>query len=51
MLLAIFAGNIVYFAVNPILPPYLKHTTFVFDPGLVLDLAICIAAYLVIRLL
>lgn len=51
MLLAILIGNVVYLLVMPFLPAYLKHTLFALDPGVVLDLMICIAVYFIIRLI
>lgn len=51
MLLAILAGNLIYFLAMPYLPGYLKHTVFAFDPGVLFDLMICVVAYLAIRLI
>ena len=47
--MAILLGNVIYFALMPILPDYLRHSVFAFDPALLLDLAICVAVYLTIR--
>ena len=49
MLLAILAGNVIYFALMPLFPDYLKHHLYKVDPGLLLDLAICVSLYLAIR--
>jgi len=49
MLLAILAGNVIYFALMPLFPAYLKHHLYEVDPGLLLDLAICVSLYLAIR--
>ena len=49
MLLAILIGNVIYFAVMAFLPDYLHHRLYAFDPGLALDLLICICVYFVIR--
>lgn len=51
MLLAILVGNVIYFLLLPALPKYLRHTLFAFDPGVVLDLLICVVVYLGIRLI
>lgn len=48
MLLAILLGNVIYFAVMPFLPDFLTHNLYALDPGLLLDLALCIAVYRVI---
>ena len=49
MLLAILMGNALYFAMMPLLPEYLRHSLYAFDPALLLDFAICIAVYIAIR--
>lgn len=51
MLLAILVGNLTYFLLLPVLPGYLKHHIFTFDPGVVLDLMLCVTAYILIRLI
>ena len=50
MLLAILLGNVIYFAIAPRLPNYLHHNLFTIDPGMTLDLLICVGVYLVILL-
>ncbi len=49
MLLAILVGNVIYFAVMPFLPGYLKHRLYAVDPGLLFDMVICACVYLLIR--
>jgi hypothetical protein len=49
MLLAILAGNLVYFLAEPILPNFLAHDLYRVDPGLILDFAICAGIYLLLR--
>jgi hypothetical protein len=49
MLLAILAGNLVYFALYRFWPSYLRHRLYAMDPGLIFDLTICIGIYLIIR--
>jgi len=51
-LAAVVVGNLIYFALSPLLPPVLRHgfiTNFGigrFDWGLLLDFAICTALYI-----
>jgi hypothetical protein len=45
MLAAILIGNAVYFTLLPHLPAWLRHQPFAFDLGLLLDFALCVAAY------
>ena len=50
-LVAILLGNaIYYFSFFPHLPPTLRHQGFQIDWGMVLDFAICVAVYGLIRL-
>jgi hypothetical protein len=49
MLLAILAGNLIYFLAEPILPGFLAHDLYKLDPGLILDFAICAGIYLLLR--
>jgi hypothetical protein len=49
MLLAILAGNLVYFVAEPVFPGFLKHNVHEVDPGLILDFAICAGIYLLLR--
>ena len=49
MLLAVMLGNLIYFASQPLLPDSARHSLYKFDPGLVLDFAICLGIYLLIR--
>ena len=49
-LVAILGGNILYLAVEPQLPSFLRHRMFQVDLGLALDFLICVALYGLIRL-
>jgi hypothetical protein len=48
-LIAVLAGNAVYFLLMPYLPPRLRHDPFKQDLGLVLDFAICFVLFLLVR--
>ncbi len=45
-LLAVLLGNIVYFLLLPQLPEALRHRPMRIDPGLGLDLFLCLALWL-----
>ena len=45
MLAGILIGNAVYFTILPYLPAVARHRPFAFDLGLLLDFALCVAAY------
>lgn len=45
MLAGILIGNAVYFTILPHLPAAVRHRPFAFDLGLLLDFALCLAAY------
>jgi len=48
-LVAVVIGNALYFVVvAPLLPPWLRHSPYRIDAGLLLDFAICSALYLVL---
>lgn len=50
-LMAILIGNAIYFfCLAPHLPAALRHQTFQVDPGVVVDFAVCVAIYGLIRL-
>jgi len=49
MLVAILLGNIIYFSVRASLPFPFVHERYRVDPGLVLDLVLCLAVYGIIR--
>ena len=49
MLIAVLLGNLIYFALMPFMPDYLRHNLYAVDPGLVFDLMFCVAVYLLIR--
>jgi len=55
-LAAVVVGNLIYFALFPVLPPVLRHgiTKFgigKFDWGLLIDFAICTALYILFGVL
>ncbi|MGH9680631.1 MAG: hypothetical protein ACRD4Y_11835 [Candidatus Acidiferrales bacterium] len=50
-LVAVLIGNIVYLYIEPQLSPVMRHRIFRIDPGLAIDLAICVAAYGLLRLI
>jgi hypothetical protein len=49
MLVAIVAGNLIYFSVRTSLPFPFVHEPYRVDPGLVLDLVLCLAVYALVR--
>jgi hypothetical protein len=49
MVLAVLLGNLIYFAAEPFLPQPFAHHLYEVDAGLVLDFAICVVAYLLLR--
>lgn len=50
-LLAILAGNAIYFAVlHPYLPPAIRHEPYRVDVGLLIDFVCCVLVYAAIRL-
>ena len=48
-LIAVLAGNAIYYLVMPHLPERLQHVPFKQDLGLVVDFAICFAAFVMVR--
>jgi len=49
-LLAVLAGNAIYFLLAPHLPPPLRHGRFVEDWGLVVDFMICTVIFVAVRI-
>jgi len=49
-LIAVLGGNIIYLAIEPQMPPPLRHRMFQVDLGLALDFLICVVLYGFIRL-
>jgi hypothetical protein len=49
MLLAVLLGNLVYFAAEPFLFGPVRHSLYQVDAGLILDFAICVGIYLLLR--
>ena len=50
-LIAIVLGNAIYFWLMPHLPPKAQHQPFQLDGGVVVDFAICLACYGVVRMI
>jgi hypothetical protein len=50
-LLAVLAGNVIYFGVERYLPPGAQHQLYQIDWGLALDFLICAVCYGLIRLI
>lgn len=48
-LLAVLAGNAIYFLLMPHLPASLRHSLFKEDPGLLLDFCICAGIFAGVR--
>jgi hypothetical protein len=48
-LLAIILGNVVYFVLEPSLPPAARHHRFHVDLGMILDFWFCLVVYGLIR--
>jgi cytosine/uracil/thiamine/allantoin permease len=48
-LIAVLAGNAVYFILEPHLPPPLRHHLYQIDLGLAFDFVICAAFYALLR--
>lgn len=49
MLLAVLAGNLIYFLIAPYLGIGFRHDIFRADFGLLIDMGICAVLYLLIR--
>ena len=50
-LIAILAGNAIYFAVEQYLPPRGQHQPFQLDWGLAIDFWMCLVCYMIVRLI
>ena len=48
-LLAIVAGNLIYYSVQRYLPPVARHQIYRVDFGLAVDFALCVACYAVVN--
>jgi hypothetical protein len=44
-LVAVLAGNVLYYSLRPYLPEAAQHEPFLLDWGLVVDLWFCVAVY------
>jgi hypothetical protein len=49
-LLAVMAGNAIYYLLSPHLPENMRHRLFIEDWGLVLDFAICTVIFVIVKL-
>jgi hypothetical protein len=50
-LVAVLAGNVIYFGIQRFLPPQAQHQLYQIDLGLAVDFCICVACYGLIRLI
>jgi hypothetical protein len=50
-LIAVVAGNLIYLAVEPYLPPRAQHRLYGVDWGLAVDFWICLFCYGLLRML
>lgn len=48
-LLAVLAGNTIYFLLAPHLPPFARHSIFIEDWGLLVDFLVCLAIFVVVK--
>ena len=48
-LLAILAGNIIYFGIEDFLPGWARHELYQLDWGLAVDFCLCLACYAAVR--
>jgi len=49
MLLAVLAGNAVYFVLMPYLPPVARHAPYRLDFGLLVDFLFCVAVLAIVK--
>jgi hypothetical protein len=49
-LLAVLAGNAIYFLLMPHLPRAMHHSLFIEDWGLVVDFIICTAVFVLVKI-
>lgn len=50
-LLAVLAGNVVYYAVERYLPPLAQHQVYRIDWGLAVDFGFCALCFALVRLI
>jgi hypothetical protein len=50
-LIAVVAGNAIYFSLEQYLPPKARHTPYAIDWGLAVDFWICLVCYGLVRLI
>jgi hypothetical protein len=49
MILAVLLGNLFYLLLRPFLPEILAHNVFRIDLGLLFDLLLCVALYVLVK--
>jgi len=49
-LVAVLAGNALYFLLMPHLPRIMRHSLFIEDWGLLVDFAICTIAFVIVKI-
>ncbi|MGA2003597.1 MAG: hypothetical protein ABSG70_09455 [Terriglobales bacterium] len=49
-LAAVLAGNAIYFAIMPHLPPVMRHSLFKEDWGLLVDFAVCTIIFVGVKI-
>ena len=49
-LLAVLAGNAIYFVLKPHLPAAIQHATFIQDWGLLADFVICSVIFVAVKI-
>ena len=50
-LIAVLAGNGIYFGIQSLLPPPAQHHLYKFDWGMAVDFWICLVCYGIVRLI
>ena len=50
-LVAVLAGNALYFLLMPHLPRVMRHSLFIEDWGLLVDFAICTIVFVIVKIL
>ena len=50
-LIAVVAGNAIYFSLEHLLPPNAQHHLYKIDLGLVIDFWVCLVCYGIVRLI
>jgi hypothetical protein len=51
-LIAVLAGNAIYFLLMPYLPPRARHTSFQpWDPGMLVDFGFCLLVFGIVKMI